>query len=329
MPDLSVIVPIYKTPIDALERCFSSLASVKGPEFEVLMVDDGSGGEVGQFCQEYSIKHPEFQYFYKENGGVSSARNYGLDRATGRYIMFVDADDQVLGEPITQKLLDQDADLVILDMQLWENGNQSTWPSLSEAAGPVSKDIILRQLLSGKSLNSPCVKLFRRELIQVDKLRFRTDFITGEDWLFVTEFSEKAQSFYYEPRCCYRYYRDDATSSSRLARFPDVMLDNCIAMHEKRMQVIGGGQWDAGVAARLRCAGGVMMTEDLFNSAAELLLMKLLTPERRERIVTAVAKTELAAAPAKTQLKAFTLLRFPAALWLLAKLRGLYLKLKY
>lgn len=330
MPDLSVIIPIYNTPAQALERCFSSMDSLAGLSFEVLLIDDGSAPATGEFCRDYVQTHPEFRYCYKENGGVSSARNYGLDQAAGQHVMFVDADDEVLGAPITADLLAGGTDLTVLDMLLWENGTETVWHSLSVPAGPVSRELLLQQLLTAKNLNSPCVKLFRRELIEANGFRFRTDFITGEDWLFVTEFVSAAQSFSYVDQSCYRYYRDGATSSSRLARFPDTMLDNCITMYEKRLQIIEAEQWKPESVGSLRCAAAVMLTEDLFNSAGELLLLKLLTAPRKEKILAAVgtADKDLAQASLKTRLKAFTLLRFPAALWMLAKLREVYLKVK-
>ena len=327
MPDVSIIIPIYNTPQAALLRCFDSLQSLS-PSWEAVLVDDGSEESVGQFCREYAENHPNFRYFYKENGGVSSARNFGLQEAAGTYVMFVDADDMLLGNPIA--LLPDQADLTVYDMQLAEGNSEHTWHSLPMAEGAVEKPDFLRHLLSTKDLNSPCVKLFRTALIRENGLQFRPDFITGEDWLFVTEFSSLATSFRYVRQSCYRYFRDEATGSSRLARFPDTMLDNCARMYAKKLEVMAQQSWSAQILSQIRACATAMMTEDLFNSAAELLLLNLLTPQRRKLILDTVrsGKDAFPGMPLKTRLKAFVLLRFPAGLWLLAKLRQLYLRIK-
>lgn len=330
MVDLSIIIPIYNTPAPALERCLASLESLEGIQWEAILVDDGSGPQVGQLCRQYQAQHPRLHYFYKENGGVSSARNLGMEKADGTYIMFVDADDVLLGEPVVQHLQHHSADLTVFDMLLQEKDKVHTWYSLPREGGDVDHLTFLRHLLSGKSLNSPCVKLFRRSLIRSSGLRFNTDYITGEDWLFVTEYSLLAQSFHYVRHSCYRYFREEATGSSRLARFPDTMLANNAGLHAKRLQVIRTQPFAEQDQLSLQTAAAVILTEDMFNSAAELLLCKLLTGQRRQLILDCVSSVRhlFGHMPMKTRLKAFVLLHFFPGLWLLAKLRQLYLKLK-
>ena len=91
---VSVVVPVYKVE-EYLERCLDSLAAQDLDKIEFLLIDDGSPDRCGETCEEYAAKDPRFQVFHKENGGLSSARNYGIDRARGEYIMFVDSDDWV------------------------------------------------------------------------------------------------------------------------------------------------------------------------------------------------------------------------------------------
>ena len=93
-PLISVIVPVYNAQ-DYLDRCLRSLADQDYPDFEVLLVDDGSTDRSGGICEDWSGKDSRFITCRKENGGVSDARNYGLDRCSGEYIAFVDADDYV------------------------------------------------------------------------------------------------------------------------------------------------------------------------------------------------------------------------------------------
>ena len=89
---LSVIVPIYK--VEAyLARCVESILAQDLTEMEVLLVDDGSPDRCGEMCDAYAAKDPRIRVFHKPNGGLSDARNYGLERARGEYVLFLDSDD--------------------------------------------------------------------------------------------------------------------------------------------------------------------------------------------------------------------------------------------
>lgn len=91
---ISVIIPIYNVQ-NYLERCLDSIKQQTYKDFEVIMVDDGSSDESGVIAKSYSISDSRFKYYFKQNGGLSSARNYGIEQSSGDYIVFVDSDDFV------------------------------------------------------------------------------------------------------------------------------------------------------------------------------------------------------------------------------------------
>lgn len=94
MPEISVIVPVYK--VEAyLCRCVDSLLKQTFADFELILVDDGSPDRCPEICDEYARSDPRVHVIHKENGGLSSARNAGLDVAVGNWISFVDSDDWV------------------------------------------------------------------------------------------------------------------------------------------------------------------------------------------------------------------------------------------
>ena len=93
-PKISVIVPVYNAE-KYLHRCIDSILSQTFTDFELLLIDDGSKDGSGAICDEYAAKDNRVRVFHKENGGVSSARNLGLDNACGEWVTFVDADDYV------------------------------------------------------------------------------------------------------------------------------------------------------------------------------------------------------------------------------------------
>ena len=89
---ISIIVPIYDIE-DCLPLCIESLMAQTYENLEILLINDGSPDNSGAICEAYAQKDPRVKYFYKPNGGLSSARNFGLDQAQGEYICFVDGDD--------------------------------------------------------------------------------------------------------------------------------------------------------------------------------------------------------------------------------------------
>lgn len=91
---LSIIIPIYNVA-DSLRRCVDSVLAQRISDCELLLVDDGSTDESGAIADEYAAKHANIRYFHKPNGGLSDARNFGLQHAVGRYVTFVDSDDEV------------------------------------------------------------------------------------------------------------------------------------------------------------------------------------------------------------------------------------------
>lgn len=93
-PKISVIVPVYNVE-KYLRRCIDSILAQTFTDFELLLIDDGSTDKSGEICDEYAKKDSRVRVFHKENGGVSSARNLGLDNAQGEWITFVDSDDKL------------------------------------------------------------------------------------------------------------------------------------------------------------------------------------------------------------------------------------------
>lgn len=90
----SIIVPVYNVE-RYLSRCIESLINQTYSNIEILLIDDGSSDQSPEICDEYSKKYGNIVVYHKKNGGLSDARNYGLERASGEYILFVDSDDYI------------------------------------------------------------------------------------------------------------------------------------------------------------------------------------------------------------------------------------------
>jgi Glycosyltransferases involved in cell wall biogenesis len=93
-PTLSIIIPVYKVEL-YLHECISSILNQAFTDFELILIDDGSPDNSGKICDEYALNDKRIIVIHQKNNGVSSARNEGLDRATGSYITFVDSDDTI------------------------------------------------------------------------------------------------------------------------------------------------------------------------------------------------------------------------------------------
>ena len=117
MPKVSIIVPVYKAE-KYLNRCIDSILAQTFTDFELLLIDDGSPDRSGEICDEYAKKDSRIRVIHKENGGVSSARQRGLDESVGEYTMHADPDDWVEPEMLDElykKAKEEDADMVICD----------------------------------------------------------------------------------------------------------------------------------------------------------------------------------------------------------------------
>ncbi len=125
MPLISVVVPIYNQE-KYLEKCVQSLRGQTLEDLEIILVDDGSTDKSGAFCDAYAKEDKRIIVIHKENGGLSDARNAGIDIATGKYIAFVDSDDYVstdMYQIMYEALQAENADMVVCNVRLVDGNN--------------------------------------------------------------------------------------------------------------------------------------------------------------------------------------------------------------
>lgn len=116
---ISVIVPVYKVE-KYIKKCIESIINQTYENLEIILVDDGSPDNCGKICDEYAKKDKRIKVIHKENGGVSSARNLGLEKSNGQYITFIDSDDWIeeeYCEILLTTLKEQNADCAICRLQ--------------------------------------------------------------------------------------------------------------------------------------------------------------------------------------------------------------------
>lgn len=183
-PKISVIVPVYKVE-QYIHRCIDSILSQSFTDFELILVNDGSPDNCGKICDEYAQKDSRVRVFHKPNGGVSSARNLGLDNAKGEWVAFIDSDDYIdvdyLAELIsyTQKY---ETDYVVTLNTIKEYTKENRLVIYPDDYG---------QLFSCYNFHNnghPWGKLYKTEIIKNIHLRFNICVHLGEDAMFALQY---------------------------------------------------------------------------------------------------------------------------------------------
>ena len=193
MPLVSVIVPVYNA-YSTLPRCVNSVLGQTMQDLELLLVNDGSPDASGGLCDAMALADDRIRVFHKKNGGPSSARNLGLEKARGQWVVFLDADD-AMSPVLLQTALKAAAD---------QPGRWVLWHSASELLNTASEAKVegerlgfdgIARLQLDSLLPMPWNKLFSLPLIKAQGLHFDPNYTLGEDLLFCLDYARalKAQ----------------------------------------------------------------------------------------------------------------------------------------
>lgn len=214
VPLVSIIVPVYNAE-KYLNRCIDSILSQTMTDFELLLIDDGSKDNSGRICDEYAEKDARVRVFHKPNGGVSSARNLGLDNAKGKWITFVDADDRCSCDYLEHLLskVDDDTDLIISYAVICDSmvGGEKAevYPEYRV------NETNFERLFVDSDMHwhtSPWAKLYRANIIYENGIRFNEMMHIGEDADFLFSFMLITDKIYVTSGTDY-YYTCDVSGS--------------------------------------------------------------------------------------------------------------------
>ena len=174
-PSVSVIVPVYKAEA-YLHRCVDSLLAQTFKDFEIILVDDGSPDHSGEICDVYAKKDLRVRAFHKENGGVTSARLYGINKCNqGKYIFFVDSDDEVPKYAL-QELFDAASEQYDIVVGRMDNGKYEK--------EELSVEEFRSYTIEGKCFPcGPCGRLIKLTLFDAETLNIPRAIVKGEDML--------------------------------------------------------------------------------------------------------------------------------------------------
>ena len=227
---IDIIIPVYNTPIDDLKRCLSSIERQSFKNYKVYIIDDGSFDEVRNFLDEYVRDKDEVIVKHVVNGGVSRARNIGIDSSSAEYLTFVDSDDTLeenFLEEAFSLIKDNDLDLVIGGYNEVKNGEVVKVRKCDDGFYIYDKsnlDLVMDKLLSGKlrednknicSLPTGRIytRLYKRSVL--GDLRFNSSLGMSEDTLFMIDFMDKVKQIGLSSSIWYNYYINDYSISRR------------------------------------------------------------------------------------------------------------------
>lgn len=186
MADISIIVPIYNAE-KYLNKCIDSLVNQTKKELEFILVNDGSTDSSEDIIKSYKDKR--IKYFKNKNQGIGKTRNFGIDKATGKYLMFLDSDDYLdinACEKLYNKAIKEKSDLVVFDFyRVEETLKEVTINNFKSSSLKENPNLLLDINLG------PCNKLIKRELIDKSNTRFNEE-LKYEDTPFVTEIIKNA-----------------------------------------------------------------------------------------------------------------------------------------
>ena len=223
MPIISVIVPVYKVE-KYLERCVSSLINQSLEDIEIILVDDGSPDQSGALCEKLQEKDERILVIHKKNGGLSSARNAGMKVARGKYIGFVDSDDDVeldMFQVMVAVAELNNADFVMSDyIRVTQDGN-SALISTNLKGGSYLKEGIVKNiypsLIMGENIDyGPILAvwhcIYNRTFLIKNNITFAEDVRWSEDNLFSAMVGYCANRFVYlKGKGLYHYYQNPGT----------------------------------------------------------------------------------------------------------------------
>lgn len=280
----SVIIPVYQAE-HTIERCLDSLLNGIPAFAELLVINDGSSDSSGVICKRYAETYSAIRYFEKENGGVSSARNIGLDYAQGEYILFADSDDYVTTEywQIIESLLStHHPDMLQFGFrecgQEVRERNTGDYAVNGELAVAEKVDTAIRSYLFSALYS----RVYRRELIQQYQLRFEPSLAIGEDQTFIFAYAMHISSLVSSSMTLYNVVMDNPESLSRKRR--DYLVNQLLEVNRYLFDILEAATLSDDVRRVYQGSVAWVYYRSVYSACKELLKYDLTGRERRKRI---------------------------------------------
>lgn len=213
---ISIVIPVYNVE-KLICRCLDSILNQTYSNWELLLIDDGSKDSSGILCDSYSAKDDRIHVFHKENGGVSSARNLGIDKAQGEWIAFIDSDDYIK-EDYLLEMVSSKCDLVACGFECSCGDIVKLKPGILETR---CCGTAIGILMPGHPFYAPWGKLFRTSIIKEYNIYFDQKLHLAEDTIFCWEYLTKINTVHYIESTNYLYEGDPKDHSKYNTSFEE------------------------------------------------------------------------------------------------------------
>lgn len=240
---LSIIIPCYNTE-KYLQKCIDSILHQTISDYEIILVDDGSTDKTGMLCDELAENHACIKVLHAPNGGPATAKNRGYDIASGKYISFIDSDDELLPtmyEEMTTAGLKDDSDIVCCGYTTIDGDTGvATTPAHSDASFVCNREEATRRLLDKDLIYSQCwTKIYRKDLLDSKQIRFIDGLKTEEDFLYNLECIVASQRVSIIDKPLYLYtYRSSSLSREYYIHNAQLFLKNLSMRLERTQELI-------------------------------------------------------------------------------------------
>ncbi|MDU6574119.1 MAG: glycosyltransferase [Gemella haemolysans] len=212
---ISIIVPVYNVE-QYLEKCINSIINQTYKNLEIILVDDGATDNSGKMCDELAKTDNRIKVYHKENGGLSDARNYGVERAIGEYIGFVDSDDYIdeeMYEKLYGAIKKEDVDVAECNFKFIYTNRVSNYTEDNYYLVMNRDEYIKEYIIMNKLFGSACTKLIRSDLAK--KIKFPKGKLY-EDSFYSLELMKKAKNFVIFDSPYYNYVmRENSITNSK------------------------------------------------------------------------------------------------------------------
>lgn len=217
MPNLSIIIPVFNAEL-YLRLCITSILNQSYQDFEVILVDDGSKDSSGYICDEFIQKDKRITAIHKDNSGVSNTRNIGIEKARGKWITFVDADDELLPNALAKLMsyANEEYDMIELAHYMVKN-NQVITPKRAFENKVVNKKDFYNLFFNYSWFayhGYVYAKLYKKDILNKKKIRFAEDIYYKEDGLFVCQYVACCNLIFLSTEPFYKYYIRENSSVS-------------------------------------------------------------------------------------------------------------------
>lgn len=289
---ISFIIPIYNTKTEKLKLCFDSISILNDIDYEVILVDDGSEPYVGEYCKKYIDFNKRFSYYYIENSGVSNARNFGITYSRGEYIAFVDSDDKIIPEVFRKDLFESKEELIVFDMVFLMKERDISLALPNHEGGKYDiKELFIAYLLDGR-IGGPVAKLFKREMLIKNDIKFNTSMVVAEDADFLCQVMLKMDSVFYVNKSSYIYDYSPNTGINRVMRYPNVTIENYISIYNKKRFLLKKFNFNENEQIKYLEAIISSVITNIFGCVGGLYKSNLLNNELKESIFTLISNID-------------------------------------